>query len=870
MKDKTYGIKTGKWGPYNKEYLGVCHISDEDKGATFNVEFFPGVQRQNVMCEPINSVDGGVKMWAANKELTYFVYRYELEWKDKVYCDVAFNIKDDKIVLAKCNFVNNSDFAQCLSLDVCFSLNYPMDYFYYDIVGYKKIYEYKIDASMIYLDAVDYESISIGQKITEDGFYLGEAFVPNSTNKGTAISEKFFGCTDTDFLSYKFSSVKADSVGLRYKSNENIAVVIEILGAKYVVNLKKSVDYCYYAFNIEKNLIDEVKIYSNGNRFTLDCIIVGENVKKANFVPFDYDVNALINKADDTLEVKYKNIFQSYYISWDTAPTMFRKYHTDNLSYTLKKDVHNSLFNEIPSAKQTYRLYENLHTDSIFVPPRSSKVINYYISNEKIVTKEHFSNENTVFMFKTNDEGKQYSFSQNMLAYNTLLNMVYPIYNRRNFIVHSTPGRLWNSLYQWDNGFIGLGLATIDYNRAYECLNTYLTPENDIHSPFIFSGTIMPTQVFLYDYLINNFEKTKELESLYPLLKSYYMFFSNLKTDSSQMSSGLLKCWHLVYNSGGWDDYPPQKALDNRFNSIVNIDDARPENTTPIITTAVTILIAKILRKIARLFNKNEDLVLFDSDIDFYSSAIQDNCYDEVSGYYQYLVHDEGGNPKCFLKYDKNTLYNSGFDGIYPYISNITTDVQSAKIIDNIKNGLMTDYGVSVVDIRAPYYSSKGYWNGNIWFPHQWILWKSLLDHSQCDLATEIAFKALNVWKKEMDESYRSSENFSIETGRGCGFHQFSGLSTPPLLWYKAYFNTGTISVGFLTSIFNKKINEDFSCIEFDYIQEADRSIGLICLSDGSYNFSNNNNTVEIVKVNSCAYYFSIVGKEGCIKITRG
>ena len=868
MIDKEYGIKTGKWGPYNKEFLGVCHIADEHKGATFNVEFFPGIQRQTIMCDPINAVDAGVKMWGANSNLTYFVYRYELEWKDKVYCDIAFNIKDDKNISVQCNFVNNSDFEQSLSLDVCFSLNYPTDYYYYDIVGYKKINEYFIDDSMLYVDAVDYDSISISPKIAEDGFYLGEAFVSNSTNKGTAISEKFFGSCDTDFLSYKFQPIKADSIGIRYKSLQDAQVIVEVFGHKHFIKLNKSENYSYFVLNIEKDIIDQVKIYSNGNSITLDCIIVGENVESARFEPFDYDVDALISNLDSGVQIKYKNILHPYYISWDTEPTMQRKYYTDNLSVSLKKDIHNSLFKEIPSARQTFKIYENLHTDCISVAPRSNKIINYFISSDK-PHNEYFSNCDNVFKISANAESEKYSFSQNMLAYNTLLNVVYPIYNRRNYIIHSTPGRLWNSLYQWDNGFIGLGLATIDFNRAYECLNTYLTPENDIHSPFIYSGTIMPTQVFLYDYLISNFDEKEKLEKLYPLMKSYYMFFSNLKNDSSQMKSGLLKCWHLVYNSGGWDDYPPQKALDNRFNCIENFDGACPENTTPVITTAVTILIAKILRKIAKLFNKKDDITIFDNDIDYFSKAIQENCYDESSGYFQYLVHDKNGNPKCFFKYDKETLYNSGFDGIYPYISNMTTDEQSLKIIDNIKNGLMTEYGVSVVDLRAPYYSSKGYWNGNIWFPHQWILWKSLLDHCESELATEIGFKALDVWKKEMDESYRSSENFSIETGRGCGFHQFSGLSTPPLLWYKAYFDEGTINTGFLTTIFNKKIDANLSSVTFDYIQETEESLILICLNENKFNFYVNDKKVDHVKANSCSFYFSISGKRGSVRITR-
>lgn len=41
MKDsKNYDLRLGRFGPYNKDYLGVCHIADEEVGATFNVELF--------------------------------------------------------------------------------------------------------------------------------------------------------------------------------------------------------------------------------------------------------------------------------------------------------------------------------------------------------------------------------------------------------------------------------------------------------------------------------------------------------------------------------------------------------------------------------------------------------------------------------------------------------------------------------------------------------------------------------------------------------------------------------------------------------------------------------------------------------------
>ena len=35
-----------------------------------------------------------------------------------------------------------------------------------------------------------------------------------------------------------------------------------------------------------------------------------------------------------------------------------------------------------------------------------------------------------------------------------------------------------------------------------------------------------------------------------------------------------------------------------------------------------------------------------------------------------------------------------------------------------------------------------------------------------------------------------------IETGRGAGWHQFGGLSTPILAWHAAYFEPGRLTVG--------------------------------------------------------------------------
>lgn len=79
------------WGPYNKGYLGASHISDAERGLRFDLNLFPGYYRRSVMC-PRDIADCGAKILASSNDLSHFLYRYELEWKDKVYLDADFSI----------------------------------------------------------------------------------------------------------------------------------------------------------------------------------------------------------------------------------------------------------------------------------------------------------------------------------------------------------------------------------------------------------------------------------------------------------------------------------------------------------------------------------------------------------------------------------------------------------------------------------------------------------------------------------------------------------------------------------------------------------------------------------------------------------
>ena len=110
---------------------------------------------------------------------------------------------------------------------------------------------------------------------------------------------------------------------------------------------------------------------------------------------------------------------------------------------------------------------------------------------------------------------------------------------------------------------------------------------------------------------------------------------------------------------------------------------------------------------------------------------------------------------------------------------------------------LWTRIGMTTVDQSAAYYLPDGYWNGAVWFPHQWFLWKTLLDLGYGAEAERIAQTALDVWRDEADDSYGSFEHFMVASGRGAGWHHFTSLSAPLLSWYSSYYRPGWLTTGF-------------------------------------------------------------------------
>lgn len=858
MKDitKQHDLSLGSWGPYNKEYLGVCHLANRELGASFGVQIFPAFYRRRI-ARTSALHDGDVRMFGANAARTAFTYRYELEWKDRVYVDAHYNITDDRLVDVDCEIVNNTDTEQSVNLFFCVGMEYPRRGITAVKTEHKMISVCEPPEGVLLIDAVDYDDILCAETLAQDGKFLAEEQADLASGMGTLIDgKKFFD--RSHFLSYSLST-RADSLSVRYKAERDTALRVVVSGEERLLALPKTEGFGISTLRFSERDITNITLYATGEGVSVDALAVGYGTGRVEFSSYEYSFAPIERRVEgNSMTLRYRDSNSSYRIEWDTEPLMLRTLYTDDLERLLDRSIHNHVNTEVRDGVAGDGVYEAVRTNPVYLAPHTTAHMKFKVISFKDGESTDIKTEKQeIYSQKFNESGEPYAFSVNMMAYCALLNVVYPIYTRRGYIRHSTPGRIWNCLYTWDSGMIGVGLSTVDYKSAFETLRAYLTPVGDKHSPYIFHGSVVPTQFFLYVELVNKYPKMRdELFSLYPMMMQYYKFFSDMSKGEEQMKSGLLKTWHIFYNSGGWDDYPPQKYV--RY-TTAGTAEKHYANVTPAITTSLAVLIAKIMKNVSRVLGISENNSLFDADIERYSRAIQDNLWDEEAGYYSYLVHDEKGYPKEFLRYSDGTNYNMGLDGAYPYIAGVSDGYQSARVLENIKRGMMTEYGVGVVDTRAPYYDPYGYWNGSVWIPHQWILAKALLDRGEADFAARIASTALSVWKREVDETYLCFEHFMSQNGRGAGFHQFSGLSTPILNFFEMLYKPGNVTVGFTSAVLECEANSDNTELKAKLVSSEHGASAIICMNEKcKYKFTINGKEITPLPINVGAYAITL------------
>ena len=746
----THDLSLSQWGPYSPRTFGLSCIHDPATGSRMDFTLMPGFYRRNFAFPDARRQSGGVP-WESSADLRYYSYRQQLEWKDKVYADLSFISCGENCRLISCKLVNRKSRSQDLALNLLCRL-FPGLSVPCDVPGAEEILTPQLP----------------GCGLNFDAYLPGEDAAQEPLPGGTVFRLK-----QGDTAQFESAStVSGKKVWLLKKGTDG----------EWQFEPLPSAEGKSFSYTAQQ---DEIL----NRAFVMSGDTVPElTVREENLFP----------QAEQIAEGKYILSFggeKFYGLYFLDKPSFIRTYHVRDLDafYQLKDMAFQQHLGEIfrqPGAKESGFA---VALQPLTIPGRSEKEFRIYAAAGNRA-------EMTEFLLKAPPAADNVrpisfapspcSFSAERMAATVMTNIIYPVRCNGELIRHHTPGRLWSSLYTWDSGFIGLGLLEMDIQRAEENLNSYLTELGNNVNAFVHHGTPLPVQIFLFYEIWNRTCSVDFLRRCYPRIKQMYLYLAGHTQGSktrSHCTLPLICTWDYFYNSGGWDDYPPQWSRLKR----------KPvPRVIPMISSSVLIRAAKMLRSLGQILE--EDTSIFDRDIQEISQALQ-TAWDPETGYFGYIETDETGSPAGIYRFTDGSNYNMGMDGVSPLLTGEISAEQRKTLWNKVRSPqhLWTKHGLSAVDQSASYFSLDGYWNGSVWMPHQWFLWKAALNDGLGKFAVQIAMTALRLWERETRDAYCCFEQFSISTGSGSGWHHFSGLSSPILCWYNACFKPETLSCGY-------------------------------------------------------------------------
>ena len=884
-------IKMPKWGPYSKKYMGLSHIIDSmaDLGARMDFCVLPTLWNSSNPV-PNVTVPSNYHLWECNTDYTYYSYRYEMMWKDRIFADISYSKIKDDAYLIRCKINNNTHLEQNCVYNIFASMEFPFTD-YIEII--------KPDGCIV-KNANDYTDFGYAtdrpwEYETPDGlfrgmfrdsdFYLGEGLGDRCDHEHVHyLGIMPFGCTAGDRVAYKLSAegIANPVFAIRYRTVTDGDAHFDINGNQVTLphSEELTIEYIPYCENPKFTStggagveIDFIAVLSNGEKISTEK-------KRRAFVP-QIRTEKVGTGYRANLHYCYDDC--DYSVLTHNSNTRFRTLDSGSLE--------DALINRLSNGDHTYDdlretfsgsfkrknsddgFFQNTLIKSIFVAPNSTHTEYVVVSKgefapltddeyEAIYKKARATAAGNTY----NEEGKKYALSTNILKSTLLTNTVYPVYRHGENVVHHTPGKRWDSFYTWDSGFIGMGLLEFSPKLCQYALDMYLCDDSNKDFCFLLHGSLVPTQFVEYLELLKRTEDKHRLDFLYDKMRLYYEFLRGRTHGSTcaKFGNGLLTTYDYWYSCSGMDDYPAQVKM---------IADKAEEYSCPCLSTSQIIRAGKILKMVAAFLGKKEDIAVYDADIQQSARALNQLAWDEESGYYGYTMYDKDKNAPYIMKTQEGENWDKGFDGVYPLIAGVAPEDRKERLLSHIKNPkeMWSAAGVSAVDMSASYYFDDGYWNGNVWMSHQWFVWKTMLDNGDTDFAFQIADRALEMWREETDFSYNTYECFGIKTRRGGWFHNFGGLSAPICIWANAYYKPGTVTTGLDIWTDYQHTCDDYAEVSFKYYGNSPKYSMIITLDDGKeYDVTLNGKSIDAYNRNKGAIEITLDGciKDGVIKVT--
>lgn len=853
-----------RWGPYSNAYLGVSHIPDLASGMRFDITVFAGPHTTSTPDVPNASLNTGFVAWEAAPDLSYHAYRQKLDGK-QVYAEIAFAEMGPASGsrLIRVDLINGGARARTLTLNLLASMQLP-NRAPGSVLTPRRILRASVPKGGSWVSGVHYRAhrrarSTPSDRLVYDGWLRGEI------REDGLVDGRALRMAAGDRATYAVPA-GTDIAVLRYRAKAQVA-----LAGNGVASLPAAPDGGTWTMPLTRGA--RTLTLNPAGAIDLEGIaFVPASASAVTFPAEDADTRPDMVKGPvpQSLLLKYRQADVWYGVRWFRPGARIREFRNGTLDFFFPRRSHSKTMTVAQGDGRGH--YTNLLFGGTPVPAGGTETIWAVVTTgtRDAVARSLGVHSDVAMLERAWARGKaqaaipdplpagrRFTLARQLIGANMLMNVVYPVYTQDQFIRHFTPGKWWDSLYTWDSGFIGIGMADVAPRLSADVLRAYTTPPG-AQSAFIHHGTPLPVQHHHYLELWNRTQDRHVLAANYPRLHQYYEFLLGRIEGSTfaSLPSGLLKSWDYFYNSGGWDDLPPQ----------VRVHAAKLQSrAAPMVTTAHAIRAAKTLRMAAIELGQACHVVQYDADIAQLANAVQANAWDPATGYFGYVLHDAAGRPEGLLRTPDGENWNRTLDGVQPLIAGITTPDQTRAILANLRDPakLSSPIGLTAVDQSASYYRPDGYWNGTVWFPHQWFVWKALLDQGEGDFAWQIARTALEAYQAEADMSWASAEHFEIATGQGTGWHQFSGLSSPIASWFHAYFVPGRLSTGYDIWVRSKSLRPHMRGMTAQLAIHSARNDGFISVvatvaPDQRYHATWNGRAVEATMIHNGAYEIRI------------
>ncbi|MBN8216992.1 MAG: hypothetical protein J0L75_10150 [Spirochaetes bacterium] len=799
------------WGPYSKKTSGIAHTACLRRGLRVDFALFPGLFRRRI--DPAMARwESGWHPWEADVDLTAWSVRHELGGLDDWYAQMFWcsDQKGSPARYLRARFHNRTGHPQNAVLHFMASLqsHHPLQ----TLV--------RFSGPGHWVNGVAYTDHRRAKPRHDDGLvpdaYRRDEATGGDWVDGRALG-KAFGDQAGDTARYRTSldglkgplvlTVRGKVLGASpalFRLDGDLHGDLVLDRGKGQPALAPGEPAAIQCWSMEIGDLSNTELH-------FDLVALGGKAEINGFAltpkghppafetaPYRSAPECAVDAGGKSMILTWPDLEASYLLCWDWPDWEVREFQMDDFSSFIRDKTHDHVSRVLRGEGRGH--HTNLHLAPIPVKPRETVEMHAMVAcgskaELEVLAKGFFAGQKERAPLFTAAEkrlapppflpsGAAHEVGAERLAATLAQNCVFPVANSGQFTRHHTPGRWWDSLYTWDSGMIGLGLLERSSARAAENLRAYLSEPGDRERAFVHHGTPLPVQAWLFHEIWNRTQDREWLSFFYPRMRQYYRFLAGHDGGSTtrHLKSNLLVTWDYFYNSGGWDDYPPQWALNDPK------EHARRRFVSPCAPTSHAIRFAKILRGAARLVGAEADLPMYTHDIEAFSLALHTHAWDGSTGYFSYVEHREGGMPMGVFRHASGANWNMGLDGVSPLVAGICTTEQERALVGHLFDpaSLWTPVGLSTVDQGAPYFSKRGYWNGAVWFPHQWFIFKALLDLGRWKEARQIAETALSVWEGEVRQSGYAFEHFMVESGRGAGWHHFSGLSSVVLSFFGA------------------------------------------------------------------------------------